>query len=54
MIITSDDLQGIKKLKHFLSQDYFEITDYGPLSYFLGFASPHHSIATISPMLSIH
>ena len=34
MIITSDDVQGIKDLKRFLGQ-HFEMKDLGPLSYFL-------------------
>ena len=35
MIITRDDLVGIRSLQHFLSQ-YFEMKDLGTLSYFLG------------------
>ena len=35
MIITGDDMQGIKDLKHFLGHQ-FEMKDLGPLNYFLG------------------
>ena len=34
MIITGDDMQGIKDLKYFLSRQ-FEMKDLGPLNYFL-------------------
>ena len=35
MIITSDDMQGILDLKHFLGRQ-FEMKDLSPLNYFLG------------------
>ena len=35
MIITSDDMQGIQDLKHFLGRQ-FETKDLGPLNYFVG------------------
>ena len=35
MIITDDDMQGIRNLKHFLGRQ-FEMKDLGPLNYFLG------------------
>ena len=35
MIITSDDMQGIQDLKHFLGRQ-LEMKDFGPLNYFLG------------------
>ena len=35
MIITSDDLSGIRELKNFLNQQ-FEMKEFGHLSYFLG------------------
>ena len=40
MIITGDDLNGIQKLKDFLSQQ-FEMKDLGHLSYFLGLKITH-------------
>ncbi|XP_065616412.1 uncharacterized mitochondrial protein AtMg00810-like [Quercus suber] len=40
MIITGDDLSGIKELKTFLSQQ-FEMKDLGHLSYFLGLEITH-------------
>ncbi|XP_065638374.1 uncharacterized mitochondrial protein AtMg00810-like [Quercus suber] len=40
MIITSDDLSGIQKLKDFLSQQ-FEMKDLGHLNYFLGLEITH-------------
>ena len=40
MIITSDDLSGIQKLKDFLSQQ-FEMKDLGYLNYFLGLEITH-------------
>ena len=35
MISTSDNMQGIQDLKHFLGRQ-FEMKDLGPLNYFLG------------------
>ena len=35
MIITSDDMQGIQDLKHFLGRQ-FEMKDLNPLNYFIG------------------
>ena len=35
MIITSDDMQGIQDLKHFLGRQ-FEMKDLAPLNYFIG------------------
>ena len=35
MIITSDDMQGLQDLKHFLGRQ-FEMKDLDPLNYFLG------------------
>jgi hypothetical protein len=35
MIITGDDIVGIRNLQHFFSQQ-FKIKDLGSLSYFLG------------------
>ena len=40
MIITSDDLSGIRELKNFLNQQ-FEMKDFGHLSYFLGLEITH-------------
>ena len=40
MIITGDDLSGIKELKDFLNQQ-FEMKDLGHLSYFLGLEITH-------------
>ena len=34
MIITSDDMQGIQDLKHFLGHQ-FEMKDLGPFNYFI-------------------
>ena len=53
MIITGDDVQGIRDLKRFLGQ-HFEMKDLGPLSYFLVLKSLHPPMVTISLKPSTH
>ncbi|KAF5959064.1 hypothetical protein HYC85_000273 [Camellia sinensis] len=45
MIITGDDIDGILRLKQFLSH-HFEMKDLGPLSYFLGLEIFHDSMGS--------